>query len=163
MDRKKSELVELQDRTFVIRFLPAAESLAILKDLLTRTVPLDIFSGIILNTENGESNLSSLLSGFGGSNKSLMSVDELVALENRIMRCVSEKYPREEIEVIGNYGEFQVPDLEDNIELYFDLIVKAVAFNYKDFFLKKAEALGLITKIDKQENISQDLIQSLVQ
>jgi hypothetical protein len=157
MDRKKSELVELQGRTFIIRMLPAAESLAVLKDLLTRTVPLDIFS----NIDVGGQSLANLLSGFGGSNKSLMSIDEFAALENRLMKCVSEKFPRDEINVIGEYGEFLVEDLEDNIELYFDLILKVVAFNYKDFFLKKMEALGLIEKI-KQEEPTQELIQSLV-
>lgn len=157
MDRKKSELVELQGRTFIIRMLPAAESLAVLKDLLTRTVPLDIFS----NIDVGGQSLANLLSGFGGSNKSLMNIDEFAALENRLMKCVSEKFPRDEINVIGEYGEFLVEDLEDNIELYFDLILKVVAFNYKDFFLKKMEALGLIEKI-KQEEPTQELIQSLV-
>jgi len=161
MDRKKSELVELQGRSFIIRFLPAAESLAILKDLMTRSIPLDIFSNIVLDTADGPSNLANLLSNFGGSNKSIMSIDEFAKLENRLMRCVSEKFPRDEIEVIGNYGEFQVDDLEDNLELYFDLIIKVVEFNYKDFFLKKAEALGLIKRIEKQDN--QELIQSLMQ
>ena len=160
MDRKKNEIVELQNRTFVIRYLPAAEALAILKDLITRTVPLDIFSGIFVDTEEGQSTLSNVLSNFGGNNKTLMTIDELVALENRMMKCVSEKFTREEIEVIGNYGEFQVEDLEDNLELYFDLIVRVVAFNYKDFFLKKAQALGLIKK---REEIDQELIQSLME
>lgn len=157
MDRKKNEVVELQDRTFVIRYLPAAESLAILKDLLTRTVPLDIFSGIILDTDEGQSTLTNILSKFGSSNKSLMTIDELTALENRLFKCVSEKFAKEEMEVIGNYGEFQVDDLEDNLELYFDLLVKIIAFNYKDFFVKKAQALGLIN-----QQPSQELIQSLM-
>lgn len=157
MTRKKNEVVELQDRTFIIRYLPAAEGLAILKDLITRTVPLDIFSGI----EVGGQSLATLLSGFGGSNKSLMTIDELSALENRLMKCVSEKFPREEINVIGEYGEFLVDDLEDNLELYFDLLVKVIAFNYRDFFLKKIQALGLIEKIN-QEEPTQELIQSLI-
>lgn len=157
MDRKKNEVVELQGRTFVIRYLPAAEGLAVLKDLITRTVPLDIFSGI----DVGGKSLSNLLSSFGGSNKTLMSIDEFAALENRLMKCVSEKFPRDEINVIGEYGEFLVDDLEDNIELYFDLILKVVAFNYKDFFLKKLEALGLIEIIKKDEP-TQELVQSLI-
>lgn len=157
MTRKKNEVVELQDRTFIIRYLPAAEGLAILKDLITRTVPLDIFSGI----EVGGQSLATLLSGFGGSNKSLMTIDELSFLENRLMKCVSEKFQREEINVIGEYGEFLVDDLEDNLELYFDLLVKVIAFNYRDFFLKKLQALGLIEKIN-QEEPTQELIQSLI-
>lgn len=157
MNNKKNEVVELQGRTFIIRRLPAAEALAVLKELMTRTVPLDIFS----NIDVGGKSLADVLSGFGGSNKSIMSVDEFAALENRLMKCVSEKFPRDEINVIGEYGEYLVEDLEDNIELYFDLILKIVIFNYKDFFLKKLEALGLIERI-KQEEPTQELIQSLV-
>lgn len=157
MNTKKSEVVELQNRTFIIRRLPAAEGLAVLKELMTRTVPLDIFS----NIDIGGQSLENLLSNFGGQNKSLMSIDEFAALENRLMKCVSEKFPRDEINVIGEYGEYLVEDLEDNIELFFDLIVKVIIFNYKDFFLKKMEALGLIEKIN-QDKPSQELIQSLV-
>ena len=63
--------------------------------------------------------------------------------------------------VVDELGNYQVQNLEYNLDLFSSLILKVLCVNYKDFFINKLKKLGLMLK-DKNE-VNQDQLQDLVQ
>lgn len=150
MDRKIQEIYEIDGRIFIIKKFPAAESMSVLKELLSKSLPIDLFS--MMNV--GGKNLGQTLReyGLGNSNKNQMSIDEFTDLQMRLMKCVQERLKGGDESVIDNLGNYKVEDLEYNLELFSSLLLKVVSVNYKDFFIEKMKKLGLLEKIEEMED-----------
>ncbi len=128
------QTVELSGRTFVLKKLPAAESLALLGELVLRGLPLTLlgedfaalFPGALLQAENRA-----------------LSADELAALALRFLKGVSERLKGGDTPVVDGKGCFQVEELEFNLPLLAELVARAAAFQYRDFFLALSGRLGI--------------------
>lgn len=147
--RKTEEVVEIQGRKFVIKMFPAVEGLAVLKELITRAIPFDLFSGIGV----GGNSISDLIKSFGVDNsKSQMSIDEFAAFEKRLLRCVDARLKDGDEPILDEDGAYQVVDIEHNMTLVLKLLMEVVRVNYKDFFLETLKELKLLKqKIEGQD------------
>ena len=156
-ERKTFEVIELQGRKFVIRMFPAAEGLAILKELMTRALPMDLLSNVAI----GGQSVGEKLKGFGFDNsKSAMSIDEFAAFEKRLLTCVDARLKDGDEQIINEDGTYNVVDIEYNLSLVMKLLLEVVRVNYKDFFvdsLKELKVLKGITEA-KAEEIKESLV-----
>lgn len=154
MERKTFEIEVIDGRQFIIKKMPAAESMSVLKEILTRSLPIDLLS--LINVE-GKS-IGSTLSSSGLGQGSQMSIDEFSKFQMRLMKNVSERLPGGDIEVVDSLGNFKVEDLEFNLDLFLTLLLKVVSVNYKDFFIEKMKKLGFLDKVD---NIQDEELKNL--
>lgn len=124
MAREDTRRVEIKGRTFQIEKMDALESLAVLKELLTGALPIDIM-GMFGNTLE---NITGILT------KKDMSIEEFVALEKRILRYTFEVLPTGLTRVVDGSGNFGVNDVEKDLSLVIKLLMEAVRLNYESFF-----------------------------
>ena len=155
-DRKTYEVVEIDGRTFVIHLMPAAYSVAILKELLTRAMPIDLLSIFDI----GGINVGKTVGDLGAKNA--MSVEEFVEFQNKLLMYVQERLAGAEQDVVDREGNYLVQDLEFNIDLYTQLLLKVVSVNYKDFFIAKLKKLSQLLNL-KEEQEQEAQIAALVQ
>lgn len=133
--REKQKTVQLDGRTFIIRKLPAARGYALLVEILTKALPLNL--------------IGSALEGFvpagllDTAGKQVMSLEELEALQLKLMASVSEILPAGETKVLDGQGNWQVEDLGDDMLLFGQLLVKVVVHQYQDFFTGVLSKLGI--------------------
>ena len=128
------QIVSLSGRTFVLEKLPAAESLALLGELLFKGLPLTalgdefaaLFPGTILKSEN-----------------TTFSTDDLIRVELRFLKSVSERLKGGDTPVVDSQGRFQVENLAYDLPLFAELLAKTAVFQYRDFFLALSGRLGL--------------------
>lgn len=131
--REREKQITLEERTFILKKMPAARGYAILAEILTKVLPLNIIGSTLedfipkslLNLEN----------------KQQMSIEELEVLQLRLLANVSEQLPGGLTPIVDKQGNFQVEDLEDDMLLFGQLLAKVLVFQYKDFFL---DALGML-------------------
>lgn len=131
--REREKQITLEERTFILKKMPAARGYAILAEILTKVLPLNIIGSTLedfipkslLNLEN----------------KQQMSMEELEVLQLRLLANVSEQLPGGLTPIVDKQGNFQVEDLEDDMLLFGQLLAKVLVFQYKDFFL---DALGML-------------------
>lgn len=140
-EREIRQKVEIDNRTFIIEKMDALESIAVLKEILTKTLPLDLLSTF------GDS-VSSLV-GRIDSPKKDMSIDEFIRLQKRILKYVFESLPSGMIPIIDSNNNYAVDDFEKNLDLAVSLLFKSVRFNYESFFLEKLQKMGLLEKIQE--------------
>ena len=160
VEHKTFEIVTINDRTFVIHMMPAQISMAILKELASRSLPVDLFSMFSV----GETNIGQKLKEYGlGNSSNVMSMDEFIDLEMKLLKYVDERLPGADVQIVDEFGNYQVQNLEYDLDLFSSLILKVLGVNYKDFFISKLKKLGLIAKDSSQVNQEklQDLVQSL--
>jgi hypothetical protein len=105
----------------------------VLTEILTKALPLNL-----LGTAFEEFLPAGLLRKEG---KQQMTIDEFEALEILIMRSVSEQLAVL-TPVVDKAGHFMVPGLEDDMVLFGQLLVRALEFQYKDFFAEILRRLG---------------------
>lgn len=134
IDRKIKEEVtwkvdEKTTRTFIIKRMPAMPALSNLKTLLTRALPLDLFSAL------DESGFMTKALG-AVSNKKEMSDIEFELFMKKLLSYTSEKLPSGEVKIIDDAGNFGVIDMEYNLALVSYLLMQTVLVNYKDFFIE---------------------------
>lgn len=147
-ERKIEEVVEVQGRKFVIKMFPADEGLAILKELITRAIPFNLFSGIAI----GGQSISALAETFGVDNsKTQMSIDEFTVFEKRLLRCVRARLKDGDEPIISKEGQYQVVDIEYNMSLVLKLLVEVVRVNYSDFFVEMLEKLKLLKQMTEEQ------------
>lgn len=140
-ERETRTIVEVEGRTFVIDKMDALESIAVLKELLTKTLPVDLLSTF------GDS-ISGLI-GKAEASKKDMSIEEFILLQKRILRYVFEKLPSGLVPVIDVNYNYGVDDFEKNLNLAISLLLKAIRFNYESFFIEKLQQMGLLEKISE--------------
>lgn len=141
LGRETTTKVLIDERTFVIEKMDALESIAVLKELLTKALPIDLLSTF------GDS-----VSGLIGKTDILkkdMSIDEFVFLQKRILRYVYESLPSGLVPIIDSNYNYSVNDFEQNLDLAVSLLIKAIRFNYESFFLEKLQKMGLLERINE--------------
>ncbi len=133
--RERIKEVTMDGRTFQLKKLPAARSYAILVEIMTKAVPTDL----LLNELQDflPLNLTSL------PGRQMMSMEEMELLQLKLLAAVSEQLKSGWVPVVDNQGNFQVEDLEDNMLLFGELLVKVVEFQYADFFTALLSRLGI--------------------
>lgn len=125
--------IELEGRQFILHKLPAAKSFALLVEILTKALPVSLIGGALEDFVP-----AGLLNAAG---KQPVTAEELEALQLKLLQGVEEVLPAGPTAILDSQGHFKVPDLEDDMLLFGQLLVKAVGWQYKDFFT------GLLAKI----------------
>ena len=137
----REEQVELKGRTFVISKMPAAHALSVLKDLLTKVLPVDLLSMLFQSDEGGVMNdIEKVLGGL--KNKKEMSAKEFELFQKDLLKYSSELLKSGRVPVIDELGNFSVSDLEYDLFLLSALLLKILIFNYKDFFTEVLQFLN---------------------
>lgn len=140
-EREIRQKVEINDRTFIIEKMDALESIAILKEILTKTLPLDLLSTFGDSVSN--------IVGRIDFPKQDMNIDEFIRLQKRILKYVFESLPSGMVPVIDSNNNYAVNDFEKNLNLAVSLLFKAIRFNYESFFIEKLQEMGLLEKIQE--------------
>lgn len=139
--RERVKQITIEDRTFVLKKMPAAKAYAVLVEILTKAMPIDLLLGAMQDF------LPASLSTLKG--KQMMSMEEMEKLQLKLLSSVSEMLTGGPVQVIDSQGHFQVEDLEDDMLLFGTLLVKVVEFQYADFFTGLLSRMG-ITLEDKE-------------
>jgi hypothetical protein len=140
MERVNEKRIEIGERIFIVEKMDAFESIAVLKELLTRTMPFDLMGllGPLMND-------SSIVGTLGSITKSDMSIDEFVDLQKRILTYCSEVLPSGKVSVINKSNRtFGVENLEKDIDSVFKLLVESVRLNYESFFIDNLRKTGIL-------------------
>lgn len=132
---ERTREIVIDGRTFQLKKLPAAKAYAILTEIITKAMPLDWFGGVIAEY------IPMTLSGKGA--KQSMTMEELEQLQLKLLSSVSEKLNSGFVAVIDGSGHFQVEDLEEDMMLFGNLLLKVVEFQYGDFFTELLSKLGI--------------------
>ena len=122
--------------------------MAVLKEILTKALPIDLLS--FLNDSGA--GIDKILSMTNSVSKKEMSIDEFVVFQKRLMKNVYEKLKSGDVPVIQENGDFGVLDMEENMFLVGFLLLKVIEVNYKDFFLEILQKLGLLEDAQKMMN-----------
>lgn len=130
---ERQKQIELEGRQFILHKLPAAKSYALLVEMLTKALPIGLISGALEDFVP-----AGLLSAAG---KQQVTAEEIEALQLKLLQGVEEVLPAGLTKILDSQGHFKVPDLEDDMLLFGQLLAKAVGFQYKDFFT------GILSKI----------------
>ena len=125
--------IELEGRRFVLHKLPAAKSFGLLIEILTKALPVSLIGGALEDFIP-----AGLLNAAG---KQPVTAEELEALQLKLLQGVEEVLPAGPTKIIDSQSHFKVPDLEDDMLLFGQLLVKTVGWQYKDFFT------GILAKI----------------
>lgn len=133
--RERTKQIMIEDRTFVLKKMPAAKAYAVLVEILTKAMPLDLLLGAMQDF------LPASLSNLRG--KQVMSMEELEQLQLKLLSSVSEMLNSGPVPVVDSQGHFQVEDLEDDMLLFGTLLVKVVEFQYADFFTGLLSRMGI--------------------
>lgn len=142
-ERENSKRVKINGRNFEIEKMDALESVAVLKELLTRALPIDLLSIFGDSVKNIAGSVS----------KREMTIEEFVDLEKRILRYSFEVLPTGLTRVIDNGGNFGVNDLEKDIDSILKLLFEAIRLNYESFFVENLQRMGVLEKIMPQDNL----------
>lgn len=138
---------EASGRKFIIKKMTPLMGIAILKELISRSLPIDLLS--MMDSAGAGSKLKSIMS-FSSSMVKPMGIDEFVEFEQRILLNVYELLPSGEVQVIDTLGNYKVLDLENDMSLVLRLLVETIKVNYKDFFIEILQEVKLIFK-DEEE------------
>ena len=130
---ERQKQIELEGRQFVLHKLPAARSYALLVEILTKALPIGLISGALEDFVP-----AGLLNAAG---KQPVTAEEIEALQLKLLQGVEEVLPAGPTAILDSQGHFKVPDLEDDMLLFGQLLAKSVGFQYKDFFT------GILSKI----------------
>ena len=85
IEHKTFEEVEIDGRSFIIHMMPAQISMAILKELASRSLPVDLFSMFSI----GEINVGQKLKEYGlGNSSNVMPMDEFIELEMKLLKLL---------------------------------------------------------------------------
>lgn len=146
-----SKRVEINERKFEVQKMNAFESIAVLKELLTRAMPFDILSA--LGGEASKLFDSPSVPGIGliNGNKKDMSIDEFVLLEKRILQYSFEVLPSGLTQVVNKNGDFMINDAEQDIFLVMQLLVEVVRINYESFFIEMLQKIKVIAPITSEQ------------
>lgn len=129
-------------RKFVIKKMVPIEGLAVLKELLTRAMPVDLLG--TLSAGDANNNIGRML-GLAGNVKmrSEMSIDEFTQFLKRLLKNAYEVLPVGQVQVYNKDGTCNINNFEDDMFLNLWLIAKVIEVNYKDFFIEALQRAGL--------------------
>lgn len=151
-ERTNSKMLEYRDRKFEVRKMDALESLAVLKELLTKALPFDIMSmfGNEISQLMGSSQLGSI--GSMLDSKKDMTIDEFILLQKRMLKYSYEILPSGPVQVMTNNGDFGVMDVDQDLNLILKLLVESVRVNYESFFIEALQSIGVVEKVTTSED-----------
>lgn len=135
---ERTKQITMEGRTFRLQKLPAAKAYAILVEILTKALPIELLSSAFQDF------LPAIPRHIQG--KPMMSMEEMEALQLIVLSAVSEKLKGGWTPVVDSQGHFQVEELEDDMLLFGTLFAKAVEFQYGDFFTGLLSRLGITLK-----------------
>ena len=144
---ERTKLITVEGSTFQLQKMPAAKAYAILVELLTKALPVDFLQSAMQDF------LPAKLAQLPG--KTAMSMEEMELLQLKLLASVKEQLPGGLTPIIDSQGNFQVEDLEDDMLLFGTLLLKAVEFQYADFFTALLSRLGI--SMDDPETVLQKL------
>lgn len=132
---ERTKQITLEGRTFRLQKLPAAKAYAILVEIMTKALPVDLLSSAFQDF------LPATFRNIKG--KPAMSMEEMETLQLKLLSAVSEELKGGWTPVVDSHGHFQVEDLEDDMLLFGTLLVRVVEFQYGDFFTGLLSRLGI--------------------
>ena len=132
---ERQKQIELEGRQFILHKLPAAKSYALLVEMLTKALPIGLISGALEDFVP-----AGLLNAAG---KQQVTAEEIEALQLKLLQGVEEVLPAGPTAILDSQGHFKVPDLEDDMLLFGQLLAKTVGFQYKDFFTGMLSKIGV--------------------
>lgn len=141
--REVTKTVEIDGRTFQIRKLPAATAYALLTEILTKGLPLNLLGSALEQFIP-----ASMLNAAG---KHTMTIEEMEKLEIAFLGCVSEILKSGPVPVVDNRGGYQVEDLEFNMLLFGQLLTEVVKWQYGDFFIEILRKMGFERTDDPED------------
>lgn len=149
--RENMKRLEYSNRKFEIQKMDALESLAVLKELLTRALPFDIMS--IFGSEISQLMGSKQMGGIGSllDSKKDMSIDEFILLQKRILKYSYEILPSGPVQIVTSAGDFGVMDVDKDLALILKLLVESVRLNYESFFIEMLQSIGIVEKAETSE------------
>jgi hypothetical protein len=154
---RESKTVTIGERTFVIEQMDAMTGLAVLKELLTQTMSVDLLG------QAGFSGLKGLIGGLVGNKETDFdkSVENFIKIETKLLKYVGEILGgTNRVAVLRSDGVFQVPEL--SMEDILELLIHSIVLNYKDFFLRVLKSLRRsLPKEVRDLSTIQDLEKSL--
>lgn len=132
---ERQKQIELDGRQFILHKLPAARSYGLLVEILTKALPIGLISGALEDFVP-----AGLLNAAG---KQPVTAEELEALQLKLLQGVEEILPAGSTAILDSQGHFKVAELEDDMLLFGQLLVKAVEWQYKDFFTGILDKIGV--------------------
>lgn len=147
--RTDHSILEVSGRQFIINKMSPTMGIAVLKELITRSMPIDLLGMLDQTGGSKSAKLKSLMS-FGSIGTSQMGIDEFEEFERRLLSYVYEKLVSGPVCVIDSNGNYRVENLESDTMLVLKLIVEVVKVNYKDFFIEILQEFKVIFKEDDQ-------------
>lgn len=147
MERLTQVTVEYENRTFIVKKMDPLEGIAVLKELLTKAMPLDLLGGIFKDGNGNMSGIGSML-GILDTTKREMSIEDFVKFEKRLLKNTYEVLKSGEVRIIAENGDYGVSGMEDNMYLLGFLMIKVIEVNYRDFFIEILLKLGIIKKAE---------------
>jgi hypothetical protein len=146
--REVMKTVEIDGRRFLIKKLPAATAYALLAEILTKGLPLNIIGTVLEQFIP-----AGMLKAAG---KRTMTVEEMEKLELAFLSCVSEMLLSGPVETLDSQGNFQVENLEYDMLLFGELLAEVLKWQYADFFtgiLRKLGIEDLTIQLDDPEKL----------
>ena len=127
--------IEIDGRQFILQTQPAASVYALLTEILTKGLPLNLLGSAL------EQFIPASMLNMAG--KQTMTVEEMEKLQLEFMRCVSEILPGGPVAVVDERGNYQVEDLEYDMLLFGQLLTEMAKWQYADFFTEILRKLGI--------------------
>lgn len=147
---ERTKRITIKERTFILNKMPAAKGFSILAEIVTRVIPPGVFSQSLSNI---------LPVSMLNAPRNQMSIEEMEQLQVKIIRYVSEELQSGPVPLVDSQGNFQVEDIEYDMMLFGELLVKMIMFQYTDFFTEGLGKLGATA--EDSEAIVKNLAQSL--
>lgn len=147
---ERQKQIELDGRQFILHKLPAAKSYALLVEMLTKALPIGLISGALEDFVP-----AGVLSSAG---KQQVTAEEIEALQLKLLQGVEEVLPAGPTKIIDSQGHFKVPDLEDDMLLFGQLLVDVVGWQYKDFFTVILSKIGMFLEDEEESPKNLDVI-----
>lgn len=135
--RENVKQITIEDRTFILKKMPAARGFSLLMELATKVFPAGTLDIVLANI---------LPFSVSNTQRNKMSMEELEQLQLKILSFVSEQLEGILTPVVDKQGHFQVEDLEYDMMLFGELLLQMLMFQYMDFFLDGLGKLGLTTE-----------------
>lgn len=120
---------------FTIEQLDAMTGLAVLKELLTQSLPVDLLR------QAGLGGLGGIIGGDKKEQSFDKSVESFRSLELKFLKNIRESIGGNFTPILRADGVFQVPEL--GMDEVLELLVHSVIHNYKDFFTKVLGRMGM--------------------
>lgn len=152
--RETEKIFEVNDRKFTIKMMEPLYGIAILKELLTRSLPIDLLG--MIDSTGQSSKLQGLVSSSSSAGVKPMGIDEFVEFQRRILSYAYEILPSGEVQVIDKFGNYKVMNLENDMALVLRLLVEILKVNYLSFFIEILQNFKILEKLMPEES-SQEL------